>query len=324
MDDLKLLGGLRADAPEPSADRLDALRTRAMRRRRVRLAPPLLLVAAATGVAVVVVGGIGMPVPDLPTTARPVVTGGIRPMNAEVVLRRAARVAERGAPVPAPRDDQWVYWKLLVQNGDDPAPIAEEYWTRFDGTAQSFRRAQGGMEHLAIEPEPGDDQLTPREFAAEFAELPTDPARLLDHVKNDPVWKADGEHEDARAFRVFSVFLYQEVPLPPKLRGAIFRALAEIPGVRVDAGVRDAAGRTGIGVAFEGDVPGSGVRRDLYRQVTSRSYLIFDETTSAFLGRRVDQLRDERIHTIDVPAGTRFVSAVIADGVVDEPGRIPG
>nr|WP_062340789.1 CU044_5270 family protein [Herbidospora sakaeratensis] len=324
MDDLKLLGELRADAPEPSADRLDALRPRAPRRRHVRFVPPLLLVAAAAGVAVVVVGGVGTPVPDLPTTARPVVTAGIRPMNAEVVLRRAARVAERGAPVPAPRDDQWVYWKLLVQNGDDPAPIAEEYWMRFDGTAQSFRRAQGGMEHLAIEPEPGDDQLTPREFAAEFAELPTDPARLLDHVKNDPVWKADGEHEDARAFRVFSVFLYQEVPLPPKLRGAMFRALAEIPGVRVDAGVRDAAGRTGIGVAFEGDVPGSGVRRDLNGQVTTRSYLIFDDTTYEFLGRREERFKNEILGTILVRAGTEFVSAVVATGVVDEPGQIPG
>ncbi|WP_062441690.1 CU044_5270 family protein [Herbidospora daliensis] len=324
MDDLKLLGGLRADAPEPGLDRLDALRARALRRRRARLAPPLFLMAAATGVAVVVAGGVGAPVPDAPTTARPVVTAGIRQMNAEVVLRRAARVAERGAPVPAARDDQWMYWKLLVQNGDDPAPVAEEYWHRFDGTAQSSRRAQGGMEHQAIEPEPGDDQLTPREFAAEFAELATDPARLLDRVQNDPVWKADGEHEDARAFRVFSVFLYQEVPLPPKLRGAMFRALAEIPGVRVDADVRDAAGRTGIGVAFEGDVPGSGVRRDLNGQVTTRSYLIFDDTTYEFIGRRVERFKNELIGTRLMRAGTEFVSAVVATGVVDEPGQLPG
>ncbi|WP_030450930.1 CU044_5270 family protein [Herbidospora cretacea] len=308
MDDLTVLGGLRADAPEPGADRLDALRARALRRRRSRLAPPLLLVAAATGVVVVMVSGVGAPVREVPP--------GPRPMSAEVVLQRAAQVSERHAPARTPRAGQWLYWKLLVRNGT-PVTIAEEYWTRFDGTAQASRRGQGAMEQSVIEPEPGDDQLTPREFAAKFAELPTDPARLLAHVKDDPVWQGDdGEHPDARAFRVLSVYLYQELPVPPKLRGAIFRALAEIPGVRVDSGVRDAAGRTGIGVAYEGDIPDGGVR--------SRSYLIFDDTTYEFLGRRIDQYREERVGPVVVPPGIAYVSAVMAVGVVDRPGELPG
>ncbi|GAA0422093.1 hypothetical protein Acor_51810 [Acrocarpospora corrugata] len=112
--------------------------------------------------------------------------------------------------------------------------------------------------------------------------------------------------------------------MPPRLRGAIFRALAEIPGVRVDSGVRDAAGRAGIGVAHEGGASDAGLRRDADGQVTSRSYLVFDATTYEFLGRRVDYLRDYVFNgRIGTPAGSFFASAVVAAGVVDKPGEIP-
>ncbi|WP_283134987.1 CU044_5270 family protein [Rhizohabitans arisaemae] len=330
MDDLKLLGGMRADAPEPGADRLNALRARALKRRRFRLAPPLLaMVVGAVGIAVVV-SGIGSP-PTPGVRLLPAVTNETKPMRAEIVLRRAAQVSERHTPSPTPRVDQWLYWKLMVRQPDDAAPLVEEYWTRYDGTQQASRHGQGAIEQRHYVPDPNDDNLTPREFAAKLAELPTDPDRLLAHVKADRFWmnKAEEEagreeHPDARAFRVLSVYLYQEVPVPPRLRGAIFRALAEIPGVRVDSGVRDAAGRAGIGIAYEKSASGSILRSDANGQVTSRSYLVFDATTYEFLGRRVDFLRDEVFdgHII-TPAGSSYASAVVAAGVVDKPGDIP-
>lgn len=178
---------------------------------------------------------------------------------------------------------------------------------------------------------PADDDLTPQEFAAKLAALPTDPHKLLAHVKADQFWvtKPEGvklrEPADDRAFRVLSVYLDQEVPLPPKLHAAIFRALAEIPNVRVDVGVRDAAGRTGIGIAYEpgrARQPGS---YDKNGRLLSRSYLVLDPTTYEYLGRHVEQLQDEIIDgEVAFRKGTAaFLSAELARGIVDRPGEIP-
>ncbi|MEU4542004.1 CU044_5270 family protein [Nonomuraea dietziae] len=329
MDDLKLLSGMRADAPEPGADRLKALRARALkRRRRFWLAPSLLAVAGGLAAAVVVVSGTGAPTQGL----RPAVITRTAPMSAEDVLRRAAQVSERHAPAPTPRLDQWLYRKTLVKQPGDATAEVQEYWTRYDGTRQAVRQGQGPLEQSHLRQDPDDDDLTPRKYAAKLAELPTDPGRLLAHVKGDRHWVTKpkeeaglGEHPDARAFRVLSVYLEQEVPVPPRLRGAIFRALAEIPGVRVDSGVRDAAGRTGIGIAYERGAPGVGTQRDANGQVVSRSYLVLDATTYEFLGRRVDYVRDEVINgDIIFTAGSSYATAEVAAGVVDEPGELPG
>ncbi|MEV8636941.1 CU044_5270 family protein [Streptosporangium sp. NPDC051023] len=185
-----------------------------------------------------------------------------------------------------------------------------------------------------IKPDPDDDDLTPRQYAAKLAALPTDPDRLLAHVKGDGHWatKPEGdpgerEHPDARAFRVLSVYLDQEVPVPPRLEAAIFRALAKIPGVRTETGVRDALGRPGIGVAYEPGAPGApgvGTEYDGKGQVIARSYLVLDPTTYHYLGRRVDYLRDETFRgEVMFSKGNFYASAEVVAGVVDEAGRLP-
>ncbi|MEU4701901.1 CU044_5270 family protein [Nonomuraea dietziae] len=328
MDDLELLSGMRADAPEPGVERLKALRVRALRRRRrFWMAPSLLAVGGALAAAVVV-SGIGAPTQGM----RPSVITGTVPMSAEAVLRQAAQVSERHAPAPAPSPDQWLYRKTLVKQPGEATAEVQEYWTRYDGTRQAVRRGQGPLEEHRHRPDPDDDDLSPRGYAARLAKLPTDPGRLLAHVKGDRHWATKpkeeaglGEHPDARVFRVLSVYLEQEVPVPPRLQGAIFRALAEIPGVRVDSGVRDAAGRTGIGIAYEWGAPGVGTERDADGQVVARSYLVLDATTYEFLGRRVDYVRDHVINgDVVFTAGSFYASAEVAAGVVDEPGELPG
>jgi hypothetical protein len=224
-----------------------------------------------------------------------------------------------------------MYRKTVVRQ---PGGAAEpqEHWTRFDGTRQAVRLGRGPLETRTSVPDPADDDLTPREFAARLAALPTDPGELLAHVKADGHWatRPEGEahaaeHPDARAFRVLSVYLDQEVPLPPRLHAAIFRALARIPGVRVDHGVRDAAGRPGMGIAYERDAPGVGTERDADGRVVARSYLLLDAATYEFLGRRVDYLRDYVLGgEVLFRAGSFYASAVVAAGVVERPGDIPG
>jgi hypothetical protein len=311
-----------------NADRLHALRARARalkRRRRFWVVPSLLATATAAAAVVIAMTGTDSPV------ARPDVTMQTRPVSAEAVLRHAALVVQRRQPIASPRPEQWIYRRVVVQQSGDSSTV-QEYWTRYDGRKQVLRQGQGSFETSTHVPDPADDDLTPQEFAAKLAALPTDPRKLLAHVKADQFWATKPEDEgklreqaDDRAFRVLSVYLDQEVPLPPKLHAAIFRALAEIPGVRVDVGVRDAAGRTGIGIAYEPGRAHHPGRYDKNGRLLSRSYLILDPTTYEYLGRHVEQLQDEIINgEVAFPKGTAaFLSAELARGIVDRPGEIP-
>ncbi|MEU4407532.1 CU044_5270 family protein [Streptosporangium sp. NPDC023963] len=331
MDDLKLLSELRADAPEPDADRLRALRARSLRRRS-RFRPVLSLPMAVTAAVAVIAAVIVVVNDDERPVVPPSVTVEATPVSAEVMLRKAALTAEKRRPESTPlRPDQWLYRKSVVTQPADGSTEVQEYWTRYDGTRQATRMGSRPMETRTIGPDPGDDDLSPRQYAARLAKLPTDPDRLLAHVKGDLHWrdKPDEErglheHPDARAFRVLSLYLGQEEYMPPKLEAAIFRALARIPGVRVDLGVRDAVGRSGMGIAYEVGSPGYGTQRDENGQVTERSYVILDSTTYRHLGTRTDYLQDYLINgEVAFRKGSAFVTAEVASGVVDEPGQIP-
>ncbi|WP_436757300.1 CU044_5270 family protein [Streptosporangium sp. V21-05] len=337
MDDLKTLSGFRADAPEPDADRLRSLRARStgrLRRLRFGLVPSLAAATAAVMVAVAVNGtgpqvtrpGIGAEATQVPSP--PV---GATPVEAEVVLERAALMAETRKRDTTPRPDQWMYRKVVVKQPNDTENDVQEYWTRYDGTRHAFRQDGGEMDVRTHEPDPDDDDLSPREYAAKLADLPADPDRLLAHVRGDRHWitkpeddPGGKEHPDERAFRVLSVYLGQEVPMSSELEAAIFRALARIEGVRTEAGVRDALGRPGIGLAYEVDAPRAGTRRDVNGQVVSRSYVILDPTTYRYLGSRVDYLQDEVLGgELIFPKGSVHATAEVAAGVVDELGQIP-
>ena len=60
------------------------------------------------------------------------------------------------------------------------------------------------METRTIEPDPGDDDLSPRQYAARLAKLPTDPDRLLAHVKGDRHWRDKPDEERGRGELAFS------------------------------------------------------------------------------------------------------------------------
>jgi hypothetical protein len=161
-------------------------------------------------------------------------------------------------------------------------------------------------------------------IAAKLAALPTDPGKLLAHVQADRHWQTrpaekGEERPDALAFRVLSVYLEQQVPMPPELAAAIYRALAEIPGIRIHHGVPDAVGRQGLGIAY-----GLDAQRDAEGRLVSRSYLVLDPTTFELLGRRVENLQDDVLGG-EVPAGkgTYYATAELASGVVDRPGLTP-
>ncbi|NUR92361.1 MAG: CU044_5270 family protein [Nonomuraea sp.] len=292
MDELKLLREMRSDAPEPDLARLRGIRKRAPRgRRRFMILPVVAALATAVAVVVVVLS---------PERTQPRVTPPTRLLNASTTLERAATVAGRRAVPPEPREDQWQYRKYSTVQPDGDEETFQE-WIRYDGT--QIARTDGKVEDVA--PDPGDDDLSPQKYRAKLLALPTDPDKLLAKVTGDRHWidypKGEGsapgaERPDQRAFRVLGVYLEQQAVMPPRLEAAIYRALARIPGIRVEEGVQDGAGRTGLGLTLESS-------RD--------RWLVLDPSTYRLLGDR---------STAGFAAG--FATAELASGIVDRPGEV--
>jgi hypothetical protein len=326
VDDLTALRELRAEAPEPDAGRLAATRARlvagtdraANRRGFLSLGRPMVLAGAFGLVAALVLtlvqidrtGGTGDTSP--PKAARYA--------SASEVFAQAALVAEARSTDASPRPDQWQYSKSLARqpNEDSGAGDTMEEWIRYDGK-QIARYDDGRLRISDVPPDPGDDDLSPQRYAEKLRELPTDPDKLLAHVRGDRHWidlpveeGATGAREDpdARAFRVISVYLGQQAIMPPKLEAAMYRALGKIPGVRVEVDVEDAAGRKGLGVFREAG------------GLDTRQYLILEPETFRYLGMRVLWLRDEMSGSdLMFRAGSVYSTAELASGIVQKAGQ---
>ncbi|MEU4227617.1 hypothetical protein AB0F17_25270 [Nonomuraea sp. NPDC026600] len=165
--------------------------------------------------------------------------------------------------------------------------------------------------------------MTPQQYDAKLRELPTDPRKLLAKVTGDRHWIEGAREEgvpksvvpaDVRAYNVIMLYLSRYGTMPPKLEAAMYRALALIPGVRIEQGVSDAAGRSGLGVWLEraGDAR------------AYRKYEILDPATYRYLGSRMVWLRD------DVPPGRSqpvarkgavWSTALLSSMIVDRPGQ---
>jgi hypothetical protein len=350
VDDIELLRGLRADAPEPDGRRLAALRDRLVtatstgavttadatagaslgatvgaprhRRGSVRSLARRALLAGTVAAGLVVALTFARsadqtrPVPPVHST-RP---GSI------LLLEEAALAAER-RPFKKPRPDQWVYTKTKdVQPADGDTKISEQ-WMRFDGK-QAASIDEDGRLHVSDLPQldPGDDDLTPQQYYDKLVALPTDPYKLLAHAAGDPHWLKPLMEDwvpiprtpvprDVQAFSVLTLYLGQGAVMPPKLEATIYRALAKIPGVKVEVGVLDADNRPGIGLYYEPK-----------GQQTTTRYFVLNPQTYRLLGQRVVWNRDEYIGNDSEPAlrkGSVWLMADLAGGVVDRPGQIP-
>ncbi|GLX09343.1 CU044_5270 family protein [Microbispora sp. NBRC 16548] len=322
MDDLRLLREMRAEVPEPGAEWLVSTRARLLRRVRTWHLPRFgrrLLLAGTLGGAASVVIATRRDEPGV-VARSPVVR-----LDSATVLRQAAEVAESRPRPAVPRPDQWHYTRTLdKQANDDPGSpgTTQEGWIRYDGKQAAGYGEDGRMHVSDVPPDPGDDDLSPQQYDAKLRRLPTDPDDLLAHVSGDRHWidlpveegvKKNVEPPDARAFRVIFLYLERHVVMPPKLEGAMFRALMKIPRVVVEKDVADAAGRRGLGIRFDwGGDP------------STLSYHILDPRTYRYLGSRMVWLRDEYVQGDSRPAfraGSVWATALLASGIVDRPGR---
>ncbi|MEV6151258.1 CU044_5270 family protein [Nonomuraea sp. NPDC052129] len=333
MNDLETLREAwdRPDPPSPAAQSAAraALMTRAARPRpKRRWAMRALAVAAsavviATGATVFQsVGGRGGQ-PTLPAA------------NAQVVLARVAATVQKKDFTP-PRDDQWIYTEMRTRSHEKGlmdkrltprTPLTstiKEFWTRADGKRVGYMT--GGK---LMTTNPGE--RTPENTYSMVAALPTDPDKLLAEFRK--IHSVRGGDQDDWIFLRFAVTLGQNVP-PPAQEAAIFKAMAKLPGVKVNESAVDNEGRAALSVSRVSD-------GWLNREV------LLDPSTYAFRGRRETAVADheernprpgEKVFTVkdgkSVPVPSRVLWSVekgtvwlaftrTVVGVVDRAGQKP-
>jgi hypothetical protein len=120
---------------------------------------------------------------------------------------------------------------------------------------------------------------------ADVQNLPTDPAALTrlaeQRATSEGVHDQRVEARTEQARRALAanqlVLLLTTTPVPPKVRAAAFRALADMPGIRSEGKARDGRGRPGV--AFSLSIPDSTARTSIR--------LIIDPATSQVLSEEV-------------------------------------
>ncbi|MEV0382071.1 CU044_5270 family protein [Nonomuraea sp. NPDC050643] len=322
MDDLRSLRELRAVVPEPGQEWLVPERRRLLRRMRGRrrgLGRALLL-AGVLGTATAVAVVVARPQPPITTPVGP--SQAVR-LDPSVVLARAAdTVGRREGAGEVPRPTQWQYTKTLDKQPNRDETQTFERWMRYDGKQTAGFDEAGKPVVRDVPPDPGDDDLSPQQYDQKLRALPTDPKRLLAKVTGDRHWidwpVEEGvpkvvEPDASRAYRVITLYLSRYGVMPPKLEAAMFRALALIPGIRIEQGIPDAAGRRGLGVWLDNGIDSP-----------FRDYDILDPETYRYLGRHTVWLRDEYSQSggdLMAAKGSVWTTALLTSTIVDRPGE---
>jgi hypothetical protein len=258
------------------------------RRRLVLVAAPLAL-AAVVGLGVVAVDNV----PDgKHGTAAAAVTADDH-QKATRLLDRIALVAA-ARPAVTVRDDQYIYTKSQGSAGElgvdfnNPEELAKhkglftpkaydgavrrEQWDSVDGKREGLRKGVSiadPAKTMTMDMS-GVGYLTFQQLQA----LPTDPKALLKKLSGDAANVKSARRTEVVVENLGAII--DDATLLPDLSAAIYRAMAELPGIRVVDHVKDAAGREGVGLTFEGAPKG-------YAWVFDSAGLVYLGTTDAAL-----------------------------------------
>ncbi|WP_328877588.1 CU044_5270 family protein [Streptomyces sp. NBC_00299] len=240
---------------------------RSLRRRLTLVAAPLAL-AVAVGLGVTAVDSAD---DDKSGTPAAGTTAGFHGSATQLLDQIALAAANR--PAATVGDDQYIYTKSqgsaaeLGVEFNDPAELAKrkgtsrseqykgavrsEQWDSVDGKRSGLRKGVAVADPskemtMAMY---GTGYLTFRQLQA----LPTDPDALLNKLYGDTRMPPNRRLEITLA-NIRGII--DNATLLPDLSAALYRAVAKLPGARVVDHVRDAAGREGVGLTFEG-APGS-------------------------------------------------------------------
>jgi len=105
--------------------------------------------------------------------------------------------------------------------------------------------------------------------------------------------------------------LLREDPIPAKVRAALYRVAARIPGIQVLGLTHDGIGRPALAVALNDKLYGM------------RSELLFDPKTSALLGERSVVVKPPPAYHVK-PGTVHEGATYISSGIVERIGQVPG
>ncbi|MER7171293.1 CU044_5270 family protein [Streptomyces mesophilus] len=231
------------------------------------------------------------------------------------LLERIARAAER-AEVEDVRDDQFIYQKstsgyplrqadgaggLCAQSGSGRPVGDREEWKSVDGTRWGLRREYG--DELRLKPDGAEGSRIPQNYR-DLERLPTDPDAMYDWLHGTGEWQKNLDD-----FAVAGNLLADNL-MPPEVGAALFRAVAEIPGLRVVQDVVDEVGRRGFAIT----------RADESDSV--RTEWIFDGTSLAYLGQRTIVEKETGPCPLK-PGSVAGSRALLERAVTDEAGQRP-
>jgi hypothetical protein len=317
MDDLKILHDSWGSPEAPSRDVTARARAGLLARaaesgaatRRFRpLAVGALALAIAVGVALADLGGGSdgeqkAVLPGLPTV----------PVASAAVLEQAAVAAET-KPFTPPRDDQWIYTEDRFRSSEGGTDTHRS-WRRADGRGMAWIDENGKLAFRPVDPpaQPGRPPSELPESYKDFAAMPTGSDALLRwayaQAKNIT---GGGTNDDGDVYLLFNHMLRDHV-LPPDLEAGIFRALKQIPGVKVETVEVFGEAALSLGLATSDWL---------------HEELLLDPDTYAYRGERSTVIRDATINPLkagnatgEVKKGSKVVVARVNVAIVDEPGQ---
>jgi hypothetical protein len=205
-------------------------------------------------------------------------------VSATTVLRGAAAEALRLEKPLAPRDDQFIYTKEVIErtpvSGGPGKTYVDESWSSVDGSKKSYVSELGHTQWVPPA-QKGQYSWPPTEWS-KLERLPLDPGRLTITLRESGTKPDFGRPTRADEWPMVQIFLsgLLRAPVLPKgLRSAAFEALAAVPGVQVLPGRTDVDGRAAVGVRYVGGPAGG-------PWASGRRVLLFDATSYQYLGLR--------------------------------------
>ncbi|MEV4018270.1 CU044_5270 family protein [Nonomuraea angiospora] len=255
MNELEMISKM-LNKPDPSDTvvregrrRLQNAQAQPRRRSFVWLTGGMGLAAAAAAAVAVVVATSGTPVAV--TTGSP--SGRPHSASAAPAQLSSTQILLAAASTAQTRSDSGTYWHVKtdysVRAGEKTLPTkSSESWARRDGQAwvpsdegDTVYEAKGSKTFALA-----DNHVS----FSQIEQLPTDPEALKAWIA-DKVDNGDGDADPAaREWFVANslVSLLGDLPAPPKVRAAAFRALATIPIVKSIGTMKDSLGRAGDGL----------------------------------------------------------------------------
>jgi hypothetical protein len=270
---------------------------------------------AAAALAVVVGGAAIGAGPGHPARRTPVQLD-----SASVILTHAAQVVAARSVV-APKPHQWIYSKTAeygTERGHHPR--VDEEWIRFDSRAEAY--FDGGR--FIVHKKSGESGIdSPQGAYDTLRSLPADPHALLDRLsamsgRFDQFPDDSGLNSSQRLYaHMVQLMRNALIGAPPKIQAALYRAMALLPGIRIERDVVDGIGRHVIGIRQGTDGGGRLLLDPKTYQVVGYETVWSGKPTPA-----ESALAKTKHLNINLPAGT--VTAGLATEkitIVDKPGQ---